>query len=826
MRKCSTSFHISITVCPRRNDKALVSLTTLLKETDMQSLKKVCGIPVGLILILMGLLPSAEGQVSLVPVQGPQRAAEKTEKTVGPFTGTVLDAAGKPVTGVKVLLLSFEGRDDVRIVAETASDEKGRFQIAKQKWDDLAGHPRPWFLTARDAKGRMGGQLHHYNRPAQGAAAQQFENLEIRLQEVNDCQGRLVDSAGQPISKATIRPTSWSQQHTEEMYSVNIIFPAQWGSDLAAQSDADGHFTLRNVPIEGRISAKVRAEGFGEPWANWNLDKPANLKLNRVGAIRGAVTCEKDPKTVAGLKLRLLGGGMRTYSSRAVDPLVSYSAEGTTQKDGAFYFDNVPAGQYHVMPELPAAAPYYSEGLRLMEVRPGETATLSLAIKPAVAVRGKVLDQQTGQGVAGVQVSLAHRMDSGGGGDYKSATTSADGTFTLFARPGKANVYFQQVPDQYANPSNSRQNKVIDIQNETTLDPIRLERVNVLEGVVVDTSGKPVAGAEIRCTDTEYGFSLQEVFHSDAAGKFTLKKISPKKTYIVRVRTDRAVADPANVVPAELKGPLRMVVNEKTAYTLRGTVTDEAGKPIPQAQVGLIAHWHWGSGGVSFVSDNRKTDDQGRFEFGGLWPGDEYQIRIQAKDCVSFGSPQMKATPGDTHDFGKIALASANAVVEGRVLDSAGKPVADARVFNSGDGIAPMETRSDGSGRFRLQGFRKGPVFVFAEKEGYRFAGLRTNSGAADAALKMLKTTEPAPAAIGVLRVLVRARATQGRETIAGEALDVGQGQQSALGLLQNGPSRSQACPQVGHSSRVCSRQSSEPGFDQEVGRGRLGRGR
>ena len=94
----------------------------------------------------------------------------------------------------------------------------------------------------------------------------------------------------------------------------------------------------------------------------------------------------------------------------------------------------------------------------------------------------------------------------------------------------------------------------------------------MLEGIVVDKAGKPVADAEIRSTDTDYGLSLHEIIRSDAAGKFTVKKIPPNKTLIVRARTKTAVAEPVNVVPAELKEPLRLVVDEKTAFTLRGTV--------------------------------------------------------------------------------------------------------------------------------------------------------------------------------------------------------------------------------------------------------------
>ena len=62
--------------------------------------------------------------------------------------------------------------------------------------------------------------------------------------------------------------------------------------------------------------------------------------------------------------------------------------------------------------------------------------------------------------------------------------------------------------------------------------------------------------------------------------------------------------------------------------------------------------------------------------------------------------------------------------VEGTVLDAAGKAVAEARVFNCGDGPAPIETHTDKFGRFRLEGLNRGPIYVFAEKADYRFAGV------------------------------------------------------------------------------------------------------
>jgi hypothetical protein len=71
--------------------------------------------------------------------------------------------------------------------------------------------------------------------------------------------------------------------------------------------------------------------------------------------------------------------------------------------------------------------------------------------------------------------------------------------------------------------------------------------------------------------------------------------------------------------------------------------------------------------------------------------------------------------------------------------------LANIRVFNSGDGPKLIDTVTDDAGKFRLQGLRNGPVFVFAEKPGFRFAGVRTNCGATNAVLKMRRAEEPVP---------------------------------------------------------------------------------
>lgn len=170
-----------------------------------------------------------------------------------------------------------------------------------------------------------------------------------------------------------------------------------------------------------------------------------------------------------------------------------------------------------------------------------------LQLKPAMKVRGKVVDAQTGTGVPGVRVNLYYQNQRGRGGMPEPVTTDKNGEFVLFGRPGKATVQIWQIPDQYLNPAGVRQQQTVDVKADMTLEPVRLQRARTIEGIVVDTSGKPVAGARIYCRSLNMSdtyFANRDV-HSDREGKFSLKNVGPTASYSIRARTGKAAADPS-----------------------------------------------------------------------------------------------------------------------------------------------------------------------------------------------------------------------------------------------------------------------------------------
>ncbi|MBN1908314.1 MAG: carboxypeptidase regulatory-like domain-containing protein, partial [Pirellulales bacterium] len=673
-------------------------------------------------------------------------------ETVGPFVGTVFDTAGKPVAGTKIWLLRGDYLEGFHAVVETTADEKGKFRLEAIQRGGPSRHPDEIQMIARDPSGRIGGQVHH-SRPTSKSPSNPFAGIRIILQEVKEYRGRLVDAAGHPIPNATIRPNLWMGEHEEEGQHIQelIFFSDGLSRELAAKTDTDGYYQLRGVPANGRLDVRIETQDFGRPGARFMLKRPMTVALARPGNVRGSVTCEQDPGAVAGIKIRMHSAPER---GEQADWLVYSLAKGVTGKDGSFRFTGVSPGTCTFEPMFPDTFHYYVENPRPTKVKTGETTRVSLTLKPTVKLQGKVVEEKTGKGIKNVHVYIYFQDEKGSGGRTSQATTDAQGAFTLHVRPGKAqlNTWHHAGPNVQSPWESSR--IAIDVEKDVTLPPIRLKKLKSLEGLVVDKLGKPVAGAKIFGTSLNMGDSFypgRDII-SDKDGKFTLMGVGPNSRLSIRARTKNAVAEPVNVNVKESKAPIRLVVDEKTSCTVQGTVVDEAGQPVANADVTLIISLWFGHFGTSSPCDSCKTDASGRFEIGGLWAGDKYDVRVAAKGFEKRGTREIKGKAGGVLDFGKIVLASTSGVVQGKVLDSSGKPLAGARVFNVGDGAEPLETVSDTAGAFRLTGFRKGTVYVFAEKDGYRFAGARTFSGATDAVVTMPRNEEsmpkrPAPAA-------------------------------------------------------------------------------
>ena len=328
-------------------------------------------------------------------------------------------------------------------------------------------------------------------------------------------------------------------------------------------------------------------------------------------------------------------------------------------------------------------------------------------------------------------------------------TTDADGRYTIPARPGKILIESTEVPKAFLSPNYGDYPR-LEVKANQTWPDLKFTPAARLDGIVVDESGHPVAGAEVYLLETDHRrIRRQEPIRTGDGGAFHFDQLDPQEPLSLWARSGDATTDGAVVVrPSEVKGKLSITIDPKFAVRIRGMATDANGKRIASAKATLrwVRPYATGKGGwVDTVLESYVTTENGWFVFRGLWPRLEYNVVVEARGHNKAEAPEVTGKAGETHDVGKIVLASTGGSVSGQVVGSDGRPIGGATVFNRGDGPEPVASSTDREGRFRLDGLLPGTRFAFVRKDRYRFTGVKAAEDGGDLTITLLKTNEPAP---------------------------------------------------------------------------------
>jgi len=667
------------------------------------------------------------------------------------MAGQVVDPAGKPAVGVAVCLVGGPHDEDAKTLDTTVTDSEGRFVFLRAASTRIGSETRRPHLVARDAQGRLGGEPMPWEWVSMRYLPR--HDLRIELADVQDYQGRLTDVAGNPIAKATICPLSVAPEPFDDPARRGVQLPLELCADLRTETDIDGTFTLRRVPVGGSVVSRITAPGFGSARVMWNLLSSATLQLGRVGNIRGVLVAPPGATALDTLKLSLYSAS-DPQQTKDTGFRVFDTADTQPDRDGRFQFENVSPGSARIYLNLhDSSLPYYSDESISVTVKPGETTALEVGLLQAVAVRGQVVDTESGKGIAGVVITVNMVSDQGYLQPRRRTTTDSEGGFLAYTQPGKVALNPENVPEGYVVPRRQGELLKMDaVEDDITWPTIKLERAAQLQAIVVDQSGQPVPDAEVQYLVPLDGHALN-IQRTDGDGACAMGGLNSNEFVALRARTktrsagsesvSTAVSDVIQIRPADAKGPVRLVLSPANVFAIRGQCVDAAGGPIPQAKVTIGTSWMLGPSGLGFSVTSCDTDAEGRFESSALWPGFQYHVSASAEGYDEFESKRFPSEPGEVHDVGRLTLVATGGYVEGIVIDSSGQPIAGARVFNSGDAPKPLATQTDPTGQFRLEGFRMGPVIVFADKTGHRFTGVRTEANSTGVKIELLRGDEP-----------------------------------------------------------------------------------
>jgi uncharacterized GH25 family protein len=202
---------------------------------------------------------------------------------------------------------------------------------------------------------------------------------------------------------------------------------------------------------------------------------------------------------------------------------------------------------------------------------------------------------------------------------------------------------------------------------------------------------------------------------TDAEGEFVLKDLRPgERIHVIARKPDYLEATLAGVeIPAP--EPLQLVL--LPAAGVEGSIVDEAGTPIPHALIQAVRESKDQRG-----QTHASADGEGSFSVSGLEPG-SYTLLAQQRGYLVSEERRVDLVAGKPLS-GVTLVLPRGATVEGRVVSSAGTPIAGAHVRLLPEGRRVLRqfftsTEADGDGRYRLEGTPTGAASLEAIQKGY-----------------------------------------------------------------------------------------------------------
>ncbi len=612
------------------------------------------------------------------------------------MSGRVTDEAGKPVAGAKVRAVGgspFE-EEEIVLYADATTGADGSFTIA----------------NAPASAGRVTARATGFGLATQTSLRERVSAAKITLRSGGTVSGTVLDAAGKPVEGAVVLSGA-----------------------LAAKSDAIGAFRLAGVPT-GAQTVEAFWKDFAARSDSVRVKKGETvevpLRLGRSAIVTGSVIDEKTRRPIAGVRVSTTAGG---FTMRSSDP----SRRARTDAKGKFRLAGLRPRAYSIRAAKAEYLPVTMPGVVAGVSTPG---TVAIALQKSASITGRVTDE-AGAAVPGARVEIARDtgvralMRSGpaallGGGEV---TSGPDGTFRLRGLTAQRNVTIEAAKAGYV----PAKRHGVSVKSGESLKDVALVVKRGLEarGRVVDSAGKPIAGAEIRVSRPESGgggggarvmiqmagLSRQKPdAASGADGSFRVAGLAPGD-YALAVSREGYASKSVPAVTVNTEGVSEWAPVVLTAgVPIGGFVRNGKGEPIVGAE---IVSFGEGSG-----ARQATTDPEGRFRLEGLSPDRGVMINVRAD---GYAPLQRTVTP-PSDDLSLVLKTSGT--IRGRVEDAGtNRPISDfsASVREPrGGGMGGMRIMMGGrqsdrsfqssDGTFELTDVAPGRWSVSASSPGYR----------------------------------------------------------------------------------------------------------
>ena len=528
------------------------------------------------------------------------------------LSGIAVNSAAAPVSGAQVTLLRSKRQTSI-VAGKAAAGPDGGFKILYER-PERTIIPATAYLIASSNE-FLGIETVNNLLATQRVVCHPRASI----------SGTVKDSEGRPVGGAEVSPdfliwnTFFGQEyiHYRKVASVAGVKPTV--------TDEQGGFTLRGLPAGCSVCLRASKDGLGSGVTGSGDPGSRAFRLESavpVGAVDVAITLKPESaKNPAGC---IKGRVIEQYSKRPIsgvevvaadmqNPGSGPPARATTQSDGSFELDGLPAGEYAVS-VLESRKPVQPE--TDVQVSENGTTELTLYAIPGRIVRGQVIDDNTGRGIPGVMVIAP---------GSKPVVTEAlmPGFFVARMLPGPGVLLV--IGDEQGYGRMSQEIDVVETRKLIGVT-IKLPRAGTIRGTIKDSSGKPVDGALLRIVSPD---GPSDTVQADSKGYCMLTLQGSADMTCDLIAYDRATGEGA-IQSATLAARNTNLadITLRPAARFSGVVKDDTGKPISGA--GVVPMLEAGGCRIYSMHNQAGTDASGRFTMDGLIAGAAYFVRIEA----------------------------------------------------------------------------------------------------------------------------------------------------------------------------------------------------
>jgi protocatechuate 3,4-dioxygenase beta subunit len=593
------------------------------------------------------------------------------------LSGRVIARAdGSAVAGADVAVVpQGQGRN-----SRTTTGEDGRFLF------DLPS-------GSYDVVARRGPLTGNAGAPVVLALAQSRSDLEIVLGRGRRVEGTVV-ADGVPVGDATVIAST-------EPPGVS-------------RTDGAGHFSFVGLPAAALVVSASSPRGIGRARVEATAADVQDVRvaLSAEGAVTGVVL-DRERRPAANARIVATTGTGQDGRNT-----IGYSDE-----QGRFRIERLPPGALSLAVTHEAGIGELDAGM----LAAGALQQVEIVLAAGSSVAGTVR-LEDGRPAPGAQVFALAEMLGRFMGRWPqpvSATRAGpDGRYRIDGvPPGEVLLRALSVGDDPLTGMGNRRLRrdlvplvLRSAERREGVDLIVLRSDLVIRGRVLDTEGRPVAGAVSSAWPDGAGSSGREApVLSQEDGAFSIDGLAPGPYSIEVSHADLSTARLEHVAA----GASGVEVRLARPGALAGVVVGAAG---PATQYTIVARVVLGPSPTEHeLRDSwsrasfkaQVTQPDGTFTFPSVPPG-TYEIDAYLPDRRVATLAALTIAPGE-RKTGVRLVAQSGVAIRGRVVDyRTGQPVVGARAEGRGTALGQLTATTDGAGMFLLEGLPAGRMVDFA----------------------------------------------------------------------------------------------------------------